>query len=49
MPGVLEPSVAFRGIVISLVQVSVADAGLKHLHQEVVRTQITPQAHDPNS
>jgi hypothetical protein len=42
LPGVLEPSVVFRGKVISLVQVSVADAGIKHLHQDIVRTQITP-------
>jgi hypothetical protein len=28
--------------VIGLVQVGVADAGIKHLHQDIVRTQITP-------
>ena len=33
--GVLEPSVVF------LVQVGVADAGIKHLPQDIVRTQIT--------
>jgi hypothetical protein len=40
--GVLEPSVVFPVNRDWPGQAGVADAGIKHIHQDIVRTQITP-------